>query len=105
MLNDERFCICTVYIIRMSVGAANNLYYFRYFGCTTRAHVYVCVCVCVCLCVSVRSFLPPCASTPRNVGTYVRVHHYTENSFIYYNRDLKMLHSEATASFACLECH
>ena len=26
---------------------------------------------CVCVCVSVRSFLPPRASRPRNVGTYV----------------------------------
>ena len=39
----------------------------------------VCVCVCVCVfvcvcvyvCVSVRSFLPPRASRPRNIGTYV----------------------------------
>ena len=30
------------------------------------------VCVCVCVCVSVRSFLPPRASRPRNnIGTYV----------------------------------
>ena len=31
----------------------------------------VCLCVCVCVCVSVRSFLPPRASRPRNIGTYV----------------------------------
>ena len=29
------------------------------------------VCLCVCVCVSVRSFLPPRASRPRNIGTYV----------------------------------
>ena len=29
------------------------------------------VCVCVCVCVSVRRFLPPRASRPRNIGTYV----------------------------------
>ena len=29
------------------------------------------VCVCVCVCVSVRGFLPPRASRPRNIGTYV----------------------------------
>ena len=31
--------------------------------------VVPCVCVCVCVCVSVRSFLPPRASRPRNIGT------------------------------------
>ena len=29
------------------------------------------VCMCVYVCVSVRSFLPPRASRPRNIGTYV----------------------------------
>ena len=29
------------------------------------------VCVCTCTCVSVCSFLPPRASRPRNIGTYV----------------------------------
>ena len=33
---------------------------------------YVCVCVCVYVCVcSYYSFLPPRASTPRNIGAYV----------------------------------
>ena len=31
----------------------------------------VCVCVCVCVRMSIRSFLPPRASRPRNKGTYV----------------------------------
>ena len=33
--------------------------------------VCMCVYVCVCVCVSVHSFLPPCVSRPRNIGTYV----------------------------------
>ena len=37
---------------------------------------------CVC---SVRSFLPPCASRPRNIGTYVFT--MTQKTLIYYNRD------------------
>ena len=41
VLNDEQFCISTVYIIRMSFSASNNLYYCRYCGCPA--------CVCVCL--------------------------------------------------------
>ena len=66
--------------------------------------VCVCVCVCVYVCVSVRSFLPPRASRSRNIGTYV----FTGTRKKLYNRDfryMKMLRSEATASFACLECH
>ena len=63
----------------------------------------VCVCVCVCarVCLSVRSFLPPRASRPRNVGTYV----FTASGKIVIFA--KMLGSEATASlnFACLRCH
>ena len=31
----------------------------------------MCVCVCVCVCVSVRSFLPPRAFRPRNIGMHV----------------------------------
>ena len=62
--------------------------------------VSMCMCVCVCVCahvcvhararahvrvrVCVRSFLPPLASRPRNIGIYVRVHLDTETSFIYY---------------------
>ena len=41
--------------------------------------------MCVCVCVSVRSFLPPRASRPRNIrniGTYVRVHCDTGKTFI-----------------------
>ena len=57
--------------------------------------------------VCVRSFLPPRASRPRNIGMYVFTATRKTLLYTYYNRDflLKMLRSEATASFACLECH
>ena len=42
-------------------------------------------CVCVCVCVSVRSFLPPCTSRPRNIGTYV----FTATRENFYNRDFR----------------
>ena len=44
-----------------------------YCSCPVCVCVYVCMCVClcVCVCVSVRSFLLPRASRPRNIGTYV----------------------------------
>ena len=46
----------------------------------------VCVCVCVCVYVSDISFLPPCASRPRNnigsITVCIRIHRDTENSFI-----------------------
>ena len=69
MLNVERFFIH----IRMSFSASNNL-------------IIVTVVVSR-LCVSVRSFLPPCASRPRNIGTYIRVHRAMENFYIIVNRD------------------
>ena len=57
----------------------------------------------VCVCLFVYSFLPPRASTPRNIGAYV----FTatrKTLYSYYNRDflLKMLRSEATAGVICL---
>ena len=60
------------FIIRVSFSASN---------------IIVTVVPRVCVCESVRSFLPPRASRPRNIGTYIRVHRDTENSFIYYNCD------------------
>ena len=58
---------------------------FLTFGAHARSEGYcsclVCVCVCVYVCVSVRSFLPPRASRPRNIGTYM-FHRDTENTFI-----------------------
>ena len=69
VLSDERFCISTVYIIRMSFSASNNFYYCRYSGCPAR--------VCVCL------FLFFCRHV--HLDPDVRVHRGTENSFIYYN--------------------
>ena len=47
------------FIIRMSFSSSNIIV------------TVVVLCVCVCVCVSVRSFLPPRASRPRNIGTYV----------------------------------
>ena len=69
----------------------------------------VCVCVCesVCVCVFVYSFLPPRASTLRNIGAYV----FTETRktlYSYYNRDFCskcFVQKLRPASFACLECH
>ena len=42
-------------------------------GAHARSEGYCCcpVCMCVYVCVSVRSFPPPRASRPRNIGTYV----------------------------------
>ena len=37
--------------------------------------VCVCGCVCVCVCLCVISFLPPRASRPQNLGSYIRIHH------------------------------
>ena len=73
MLHVERFCIrfntVTLYVVLylLSCSASNNLYYYRHCGCPA----CVCVCVCVCVCLFVYSFLPPRASTPRNIGAYV----------------------------------
>ena len=54
VLNDERFCISTVYIIRMSFSASNNFI------------IDVTVVVPrVCVHIPVRSFLPPRASRLR----------------------------------------
>ena len=53
----------TLYVVLylLSCSALNNLYYCRHCGCP----------VCVCVCLFVYSFLPPRASTPRNIGAYV----------------------------------
>ena len=61
--------------------------------------------VCVCVCVSVHSFLPVRASRPQNIGTYVFTATQKTLLYNYYNCNflLKMLCSEATASFACLD--
>ena len=71
VLNDERFCISTVYIIRMSFSASNNFYYCRYCGCPA--------CVCVCLFVDFFRHV--------HLDPDVRGHRGTENSFLYYNLD------------------
>ena len=54
VLNDERFCISTVYIIRMSFSASNNF-------------IIDVTVVVPCVCVPVRSFLQPRASRPRRM--------------------------------------
>ena len=63
----------------------------------------VCACVCVCVGVFVRSFLPLCACISQNIGTNRFT--ATQKNFYNYVFVLKMLRSEATASFSCLECH
>ena len=62
--------------------------------------VWVCVCVCVCvsLCVSVRSFLPPRASRPRNIGTSVFI--ATRKNF--YNRDFRNKNNVSFRSYGVI---
>ena len=62
-----------VYIIRRSFSASNII--------VTVVVPHVCVCV------SVRSFLPPRASRPRNIGTYVFTATWRTLLYTYYNRD------------------
>ena len=69
MLHVEQFCISTVYIIRMSFSASNN-----FIIVVTVVVPRVCVCLFVVFCRHV------------HLDPDVRVHHGTENSFIYYNR-------------------
>ena len=64
-----------VYIIRMSFSASNIIV------------TVVVPRVCVCVCVSVRSFLPPRASRPRNIGMYVFTATRRTLLYTYYNRD------------------
>ena len=88
-----RIVICYEYCCLLTLGA--------HACCESYCSCPVCVCVCVCVCV--RSFLPPRASRSRNIGTYM----FTVTRKNFYNCDfsLKMLGSEAMASFACLGCH
>ena len=58
---------------------------------------------CVRAFVSVRSFLPPHVSRPRNIGTYVFT--VTRKKTFIFVIFAKNARSEATASFACLEYH
>ena len=78
-----------IYIICMSCSASNNFYYCRYSGCPA------------CVCVPVRSFLPPRASRPRNIGTYVFT--AARKALLYII--IVIFAENATMSFACLECH
>ena len=66
----ERFCISTVYIIRMSFSASNN-----FIIVITVVVLRVCVCLFVVFCRHV------------HLDPDVRVHRGTESSFIYYNRE------------------
>ena len=78
VLHVERFCISTVYIIRMSFSASNN-----FIIVITVVVPRVCVCLFVGFCRYV------------HLDPDVRVLCGTENSFIYYNRDFvqKLRHS------------
>ena len=53
-------------------------YYYRHCSCP----------VCVCMCVSVGSFLPPRASKPRKISTYVFT--VTRKNLDIYNRDFRL---------------
>ena len=61
IISDEWFCIHIRCIIPIELQRfeCRNLYCYRHCGCPA------------CVRVSVRSFLPPRASRPRNIGTYV----------------------------------
>ena len=67
LLHVEQFCISTVYIIHMSFSASNNV--------VTVVVPRVCECLFVVFCRHL------------HLDPDVRVHHGTENPFIYYNRD------------------
>ena len=67
--------------------------------------VRVCLCVCVCACMRAyvcvcRSFLPPRASRPRNIGSYVRVHRDMEKTFIILKCSVQKLQRDLLASNA-----
>ena len=62
-----------IYIIRMCFSASNI--------------IVTVVVPRVCVCVSVGSFLPPRASRPRNIGTYVFTAVWRTLLYTYYNRD------------------
>ena len=65
LLSQCCFYCLNVYIVHMPSGSLPLLLLLLI--------IVVCVCVCVCasVCLSVRSFLPPRASRPRNIVTYV----------------------------------
>ena len=69
LLHVEQFCISTVYIIRMSFSASNNLIIV-----VTVVVPRVCECLFVVFCRHL------------HLDPDVRVHRGTENPFIYYNR-------------------
>ena len=58
MLNDEQFCISTVYIIRMSFSASK--YFTIDMTLLWFSRVCDCVCVCVCVCECVRACVRAC---------------------------------------------
>ena len=85
MLHVERFCIrihCTLYYTYLAAAL----------------YIVTVAVPRVCVCLFVYSFLPPRASTPRNIGAYVftatrkTLYSYSNRAFL-----LKMLRSEATA--------
>ena len=77
-LQPQKMCTPLVYTVRCIIPIEPQRFII-----VTVAVPRVCVCVCVCL--FVYSFLPPRASTPRNIGAYV----FTatrKTLYSYYNR-------------------
>ena len=123
MLNDEQFCIRIVYIIRMSFIASK--YFTIDMTLLWFSRVCDCLCVCVCLfvvfchrlhldhsfvyknvCLKKYIYLFIAKKNYRYIRTCSPQHGKLFNIYIIIVIFLlKMLHSEATASFACLECH
>ena len=102
----------TLYVVLylLSCSASNNLYYYLLSSLwLSRARACARACVSVCVCVCSYSFLPPRASTPRNIGAYVfTATRKTLYMYSYYNRNFCwkcFVQKLRPASFACLECH
>ena len=66
--------------------------------------MYVCVCVCMCVYVSVRTFLPPRASRPRNIGIRTCSPRHGKKLLIVIFAKNASLRSYGVINFACLEC-
>ena len=75
LINPRRACTARVTVLGLSLTLGAHASSEGYCSCP----VFVCVCV------SVRSFLPPRTSRPRNIGTYV----FTATRKNFYNRDFR----------------
>ena len=109
VLNVERFCYVCASVLRIIFIIVTVVVSPVCLCVCVRACVRVCACVCACVraCVRVCSFLPPRASRPRNTCSPQHGKNYIYIYIYIYNCEflLKMFHSEATVSFACLECN